>query len=134
MRSRYALASETPVYFHEAIPACKSAMVSSSSSNAGGALVEALAGDVSLAAAVTLTVARPMLPAMLWRTKLLRFMPNLAFVSEARAQARAMNRIQSVFLKPSPPLPLPPSGAAPLGTPGRAFGNVGNDRTTALLC
>src|SRR6266404_3269271 len=74
MRSRYVLASETAVYFPEAIPACKSAMVSSSSSNAGGALVEALAGDVSLAAAVTLTVAKPMLPAMLWPTKLLRFM------------------------------------------------------------
>src|SRR5260370_22435720 len=75
MRSRYLLASETAVYFPEAIPACKSVMVSSSSSNAGGALVEVLAGDVSLAAAETLTGARPMLPAMLWRTKLLRFHP-----------------------------------------------------------
>src|SRR5712692_11729252 len=78
MRSRYFWASEFAVYFPEAIPACNSPTLDSSSSNAaGGALAgEMFASDPSLAATLRLTLANPIPPAMLWRTKLLRFMPS----------------------------------------------------------
>ncbi len=67
MRSRYFFASECAVYFPDAIPACNSPTVSSSSSNAagGGALKGELPSAVDISFAATrLTVARPIPPAM----------------------------------------------------------------------
>ena len=78
VRSRYVLASECALYFPEAIPLCSSAIVNSSSSNAGGAaLVADEACGVSLPAVVMLALARPTPPATLLRTKVLRFMVSL---------------------------------------------------------
>src|SRR5437016_5487505 len=75
IRSRYFLVSECALYFPEAIPLCNSAMVNSSSSNAGGG---ALGVDevcaAFLAVVVMLTLASPTLPATLWRTNVLRVM------------------------------------------------------------
>ena len=72
IRSRYFLASEWAVYFPEAIPLCKSAMVNSSSSKAGGGrLNDVEAIDVSEIA--RLTLARPAPPMTPLRTNVLRF-------------------------------------------------------------
>src|SRR5258706_15635480 len=75
MRSRYFLASEWALYFPAAIPLCSSAIVASSSSNAGGArLPGPEVVGVSFAAVVMLALASPTPPATLLRTKVLRFM------------------------------------------------------------
>src|SRR5713226_7542254 len=105
MRSRYFLASECAVYFPEAIPVCNSPTVNSSSSNAaGGALPgRLLAGDASLAATLRLTLARPIPLAMLWRTKFLRFIVNLAIRVRSPRVSKGYDRIQSDFLQSSPP-------------------------------
>src|SRR3984893_8351485 len=104
MRSRYFRTSDWAVYFPEAIPPCSSAMVNSSSSNAGGGgggvIADAEVLEISLAAAVTLTLAKPTPPTTLLRTKVLRFMGSLDgemmdrrhFYSEGRAKSNGLKR------------------------------------------